>query len=221
MSTPARQSVAILIPALNEAATIAAVVQRAAQIGVPLVIDDGSMDGTGAAAQTAGAQVIRLAQNQGYECALSVGMRQALDQGFVFALTMDADGQHGLESARLVLAAMRDDLDLVIGTRSSKPRLGEVLAGWLGSFLWRVSDPFSGLKLYRLASCTASGDFDSRRLVGAELLARCHRRGLALTTVPIITQARADQSRYGVSFRANFKLLRALLLLTAVYLGLL
>lgn len=221
MSTPDRQTVAILIPALNEAATIAAVVARAAQIGVPMVINDGSTDGTEAVAQKAGAQVISLAQNQGYEGALSAGMRQAQAKGFAFALTMDADGQHGLESARLVLAAVRDDLDLVVGTRSRKQRFGEVLAGWLGSRLWRVEDPFSGLKLYRLASCSANGDFDRYHLVGAEWLARSHRRGLALATVRIHTHARADQSRYGASFAANFKLLRALMLLTAIYFGLL
>ena len=219
MRPPARQTVAILIPALNEAATIGDVVGRAAQIGVPFVIDDGSTDGTSAAAKTAGAQVIRLAQNQGYEGALSVGMRRAIDQGFVYALTMDADGQHGLESARLVLATMSDELDMVIGIRSRKQRAGEVLAGWLGSLLWNVSDPFSGLKLYRLSTCSACGDFDSHRLVGAELLARCYRSGLALATVPITTKKRADQSRYGASFSVNFKLLRALLILTAVYLG--
>lgn len=219
MSTPARQTVAILIPALNEAATISDVVVRAAQIGIPLVIDDGSTDGTSAAATIAGAQVIRLAQNRGYEGALSAGMRQALDQGFVYALTMDADGQHGLESARLVLEAMSDESDLVIGVRRHKQRAVEVFAGWFGALLWKVGDPFSGLKLYRLSSCSAFGDFDNHRLVGAELFVRCHRGGLTLATVSITTERRTDQSRYGANFSANFKLFKALLLLVFIHLG--
>src|SRR5450759_609710 len=99
MKTPNPTSTAIIIPAFNEAATIAAVVGNASRIGHVVVVNDGSSDGTERAATAAGATVITLKGNQGYEGALTRGMQFAVENKFSFALTMDADGQHRLESA--------------------------------------------------------------------------------------------------------------------------
>ena len=41
-----RSRIAIIVPALNEAATIGAVVERACEFGLPIVVDDGSHDAT-------------------------------------------------------------------------------------------------------------------------------------------------------------------------------
>jgi len=52
--------IAALVPAFNEERNIAAVVQGARPfVSLVLVVDDGSADSTGAAAQLAGAVVIR------------------------------------------------------------------------------------------------------------------------------------------------------------------
>lgn len=60
-------TVAILIPALNEAATIASVVKVAleSQLGFVLVIDDASNDGTASIAESTGAEVLILEENLG------------------------------------------------------------------------------------------------------------------------------------------------------------
>lgn len=60
-------TVAILIPALNEAATIANVVEVAvkSQLGPVLVVDDGSSDQTASIAENVGAEVLQLKNNLG------------------------------------------------------------------------------------------------------------------------------------------------------------
>ena len=65
----------VLIPALDECATIASViaVARAAAVGPVVVIDDGSTDCTAEAAAAAGAEVVRLATNRGKGGALAAG----------------------------------------------------------------------------------------------------------------------------------------------------
>ena len=63
----------VLIPALNEAATIAEVVQGVLPYGTPLVVSDGSSDDTVTLARAAGAEVVELSRNRGYEGALDAG----------------------------------------------------------------------------------------------------------------------------------------------------
>jgi len=80
----------VLIPALDEAATIASViaVARAADVGPVVVVDVGSTDGTAEVAAAAGAEVIRLATNLGKGGALAAG---AGARGEALAVLLDAD----------------------------------------------------------------------------------------------------------------------------------
>ncbi|MDR1799681.1 MAG: glycosyltransferase, partial [Bifidobacteriaceae bacterium] len=70
------QRVAVVIPAKNESARIAATVRAALTIpGVDLVlvVDDGSGDATGAFAREAGAVVVRHSHNRGKAAAMETG----------------------------------------------------------------------------------------------------------------------------------------------------
>jgi glycosyltransferase involved in cell wall biosynthesis len=86
---PSRDAV-VLIPALDEAATIASViaVARAAAVGPVVVIDDGSTDGTAEVAAEAGAEVLRLATNHGKGGALHAG---ASSRREAVVVLLDAD----------------------------------------------------------------------------------------------------------------------------------
>ncbi|TDC37746.1 glycosyltransferase family 2 protein [Micromonospora sp. KC213] len=111
--------VLIIIPALNEAGSIADVVGevRGELPGVDvLVVDDGSTDRTAAVAAAAGARVAKLPYNLGVGGAMRLGYRYARDNGYDVAIQIDADGQH---DPRYVpkLVDLLDDTDLVIGAR--------------------------------------------------------------------------------------------------------
>jgi glycosyltransferase involved in cell wall biosynthesis len=209
----------VVVPAYNEAMTIATVVAEARALGDVVVVDDGSRDSTAELACAAGAAVLSLAGNTGYEGALGTGIQYAIDRNYDFALTMDADGQHRLESAQALIDAL-SDADIAVGIRQKKQRTAEWVASWIGALMWKVADPYSGLKLYRLATCKAFAPFDSRRLVGAEMMVRARRNGLRLVTIPIQTAERADAPRFANLLRANYRLTRATVLLVGISWGL-
>jgi glycosyltransferase involved in cell wall biosynthesis len=211
-------ALAVVIPAYNEAATIAGVVASVREIGHVIVIDDCSRDTTASLAREEGAEVLSLVRNVGYEAALNAGFEYAFANDYEYILTMDADGQHRAESVRRLLNAL-GDADIAIGLRHTKQRLVEWISSCIGSLLWGVSDPFSGLKLYRSSSCKDLAPFDRHRLVGAELFVRAHREGRKLVCVPIQTLPRADMPRFGTNWGANLRLAKACVLLSALHCG--
>jgi dolichol-phosphate mannosyltransferase len=110
-------SLSIVLPAFNEAATIAQAVREAeaalGRLGCAfeiIVVDDGSADGTAEIAEAAGGpavRVVRHAQNRGYGVALRTGF--AASRGDLIGFS-DADCQFDLgEIDRLVLLCRDHD----------------------------------------------------------------------------------------------------------------
>ena len=109
----------VVIPALNEAASIGGVVKEIVETGLtPIVIDDGSIDSTGAFAEQAGAIVLRLPYNLGVGAAVRCGLRFAIEHGATEVIQCDADDQHPVSHIPSLLhAAQASGADLVIGSR--------------------------------------------------------------------------------------------------------
>jgi len=111
--------VLVVVPALNEAETIGAVVASLHDHGYDvLVIDDGSTDRTTELAASAGASVLRLPLNLGVGGALRLGFREAQRRGYRTAVQCDADGQHDPAQIAVLLDALEaSGFDMVIGSR--------------------------------------------------------------------------------------------------------
>src|SRR2546426_3283307 len=116
-------TVAIIMPARNEAAAIGHVLSRIPrQIDgmavVPIVVDDGSSDQTARIARQGGARVVRHLTNLGVGAATRTGFQVALVLGAGIIVTMDSDGQHEpAEIERLVRCLVEGQFDVVIGSR--------------------------------------------------------------------------------------------------------
>ena len=96
----------VLLPAYHEEGIIGRVVTRIRGLypdqsqAEVLVVDDGSADGTGAAAEKAGARVVRHPYNKGNGAAIKTGIRAAgrNAEGGDIALSGDGrGGAHGVE----------------------------------------------------------------------------------------------------------------------------
>lgn len=109
-----------VIPLFNEGQVIADVVKDVLTTFPNVVcIDDGSTDDSAAAAQAAGAVVVRHPVNLGQGAALQTGFEYALSQpGMRWVVTFDADGQHQVSDVQAMLAkAEAEDLQVVFGSR--------------------------------------------------------------------------------------------------------
>jgi glycosyltransferase involved in cell wall biosynthesis len=209
-----RSRVAIVIPALNESATISDIVRTAAAYGVPIVVDDGSTDGTAELARLAGATVVRHERNLGYDAALNSGFKQAAALRAEVVVTLDADGQHDPGLVQKLLERIDAGADVVVGTRSRRHRLAEHLFAWYTTLRFGIRDPLCGLKAYRRTAYDALGHFDSYDSIGTELMLFAARAGYRLRGLPFQVGERRDRPRFGRRFAANLKILRAMLLST-------
>ncbi len=203
----------ILIPALNEAETISDVVSGVMEYGTPLVVSDGSTDDTAKAALAAGAEVLELPLNRGYEGALDAGFATAADLGAELVITFDADGQFDpklLGAIQSVIAS--SGVTLVLGIRPTFARIAERLFGYYARIRYGVRDILCGVKAYPIALYFGHGRFDAGRSVGTELALTALRRGDPFATVPAEVRSRQDDKpRFGSGWRANKRILIALL----------
>jgi len=134
------EQTSVVIPAFNEADVIGDVVAaltRSAAWREILVVDDGSDDRTSAAAEAAGARVIRHPYNKGNGASVKSGIRAAAGE---YVLIIDADGQHPPEDA-VRLVSRLGEFDLVVGARAHSTqatlarRLGNHLLNGLATYL--------------------------------------------------------------------------------------
>lgn len=108
----------IIIPALNEAATLPALLTELARRHPQaelLVVDDGSTDDTATVATAAGARAIRHPYRKGNGAAVKTGARAARGRILVF---MDGDGQHPAAAVAGLLEQIEAGHDMVVGARS-------------------------------------------------------------------------------------------------------
>jgi glycosyltransferase involved in cell wall biosynthesis len=126
----ARKRLLVIMPALNEAATIGPVLQRVPR-DIPgidavelLVVDDGSTDDTVKLSLAAGASVISHGKNRGVGAAMQTGLDEAVRRRVDFAVNVDSDGQFAPEDIpRLLAPLVAGETDFATASRFKDPKL--------------------------------------------------------------------------------------------------
>jgi glycosyltransferase involved in cell wall biosynthesis len=116
-------SVAVVIPAFNEAQRIGKTLEELVKYFTKIVVvDDGSIDSTVSEVSKLGILAIKHPLNLGQGAALQTGIEAALlDPSTTEILTFDADGQHDINSALLLIDEIQNsEYDIVLGSRYCK-----------------------------------------------------------------------------------------------------
>ena len=214
-----------IVPAFNERDAIGAVVadlQSSAHVDV-LVVDDGSGDGTAAAAVSAGARVVTLPFNLGIGAAVQTGYVAAQNGGYDVAIQVDGDGQHPAgEIPALIEALVASGADVVIGsrflgsgafrsTRARRAGIGlfaRVVSAAVGVPLTDTTSGFRAAGPRAIALYAAAYPHDYPEV---EALVIGHRAGLRIIEAPVAMRERQGGQTSITPIRSAYYMVKVLL----------
>ena len=189
---------AVLIPALNAAASLPVLLERTLNFVSRdriFIINDGSLDATKSAAEQFGVNVISHERNRGKGAALQTGFDAVLSGGFPAVITMDADLQHRPEEIpNFITFHSLTRNDVIIGSRlhnTMQMPFHRILSNTMTSVLVRmrtgaaISDSQSGFRfimrnVLEQVRLEANG-FEAE----TEFLIKAAARGFTFGSIPI------------------------------------
>ena len=203
---------AVLIPAYNESRSIGGLVKQLSGCAQVVVVDDGSTDNTADLASRAGAKVVSLSLNQGYDSALASGLEYLMQMNYRGFATCDADGQHQASDVERVLSRISENT-VIVGARASKARFSEKIFAYVSKPLWGISDPLCGLKGYSLDNLPEDACTYFAGTTGTGLAIGLVSRGSRVENIRIDSLPREHgRSKFGSMFRSNVKIVSSLVL---------
>jgi hypothetical protein len=201
--------VSVVIPCLNEEASIEACVREAAAAirdarltGEVLVIDNGSTDASPVIAEAAGARVVREEQ-RGYGRAYLRGFREARG---ALVFMGDADGTYNFGELPLFLEKMTGDVEFVMGSRLRGEihpgamiwwrRFGNFVLSGMLRIIFRpgVTDAHCGLRLVSKRALERMPLAAPGMELASEMIILAKREGVPMAEVPIEYRARPEDS---------------------------
>jgi glycosyltransferase involved in cell wall biosynthesis len=216
---PPEPRIAAVIPALNEAPSIARVVEGLrGQVllanGDVIVVDNGSTDRTGEIARRAGAKVVR-EERRGYGYACLAGVLAARDAVVIVLLDGDAADDPD-DLSRVLEPLLKGKADLVVGSRTLGSRAQgsmtwqQIFGNHLAAFLMRaiygvrVSDvgPFRAIRRDDLLA------LEMREMTygwPSEMIVKSIRAGYRYREVPVRYHRRLGVSKVGDTIVGSLK----------------
>ncbi|MBI1276847.1 MAG: glycosyltransferase [Anaerolineaceae bacterium] len=216
----------IIIPALNEAASIQRVISSVRQ-RIPhadvLVMNDGSSDETGKCAEAAGAMVLHMPYNVGIGASVQAGFQFADKQGYDVVVRNDGDGQHDpAEIIRMLDALAANEADMIIGSRyienrgyvgSPMRRLGSIILANLISLIvrQRVTDPTSGFIVCNRQAIHLCAQIYPHDYPEPESIVLLCRAGIRLLEMPVTMQPRLAGQSSITALRSAYYMIKVIL----------
>ena len=230
------RGICVVIPTYNNDGTIAAVVaDTLKECNDVIVVNDGSTDNTSSILHAIeGITLVEYEKNRGKGYALKCGFKRALQMGFAYVITLDADGQHYPHDIQHFLKANQQHPGaLIIGNRMLEGvdrSKGSSFANQFSNFWFYIQtgrhlkDTQTGYRLYPLKKLYGLSLLTSRYEAELELLVFASWHGVELVPINIDVyyppkEQRVSHFRPGKDF-ARISVLNTVLCLLAIIYGL-
>ena len=202
--------IAVVIPAKDEAATIGELLDGISRVSGhdlrPIVVDDGSTDGTADIARERGVLVVRHEKNRGLGAAVRTGLQAAVASGAPAVAYLDADLEYSPEDIpRLLEPVLSGRADYVLGSRFLGGVRGMKLYRRLGNHAFtalvalltrqRITDGQTGMRAFSREAARRAEiihDYNYAQVLTLDLI----KKGFRLEEVPIRYRVR----EHGESF---------------------
>ena len=200
----------VILPVLNETEALPWVLERMPEGYRPLIVDNGSTDGSGELAASLGARVVP-EQRPGFGSACFAGLSAAETDVVCF---MDCDGSLDPEELPLVAGPVLEDrADIVLGARQPERGAMQVHARLANRVLAfelrrRSGFPFEDLgpmRSARRAPLLALGIQDRRFGWPLEMVIRSLDAGWRIEEVPVRYRARSGRSKVTGTVRGTLR----------------
>jgi Glycosyl transferase family 2 len=205
------EGVSVVLPCLNEIDTVASVVREAKDAmntagvaGEVIVVDNGSTDGSAAAAAGAGARVVH-ERRRGYGAAYMAGFAAAEGDVIVMA---DADGSYDFSALPAFLDRIGEGDDLVMGSRFkgtiepgampwTHQYIGSPILSGLLNLLYRtgIEDAHCGMRAFRRSALEGMRLRMPGMEFASEMVVNAARAGLRIGEVPVSYRVRGGRSK--------------------------
>src|SRR5437870_449769 len=203
----------VILPVLNEAAALPAVLASMPAGYRPIVVDNGSTDRSVTIAREHGARVVHEAQ-RGFGAACWAGLVAATDEIVCF---MDCDGSlSGRDLVRVVAPLLQGDADLVLGARRHDPGSWPFHARFANRYLaWEVRRRTSvrirdlgPMRAARRDALLGLALHDRRFGWPLEMVLRAAEAGWRIRDVPVSYTTRVGRSKVTGTLRGTTRAVR-------------
>lgn len=216
-------NICALIPFYNHPDAIGYVVNRLSAFNLHIIIvDDGSDERSKLSLKPLlslpNVTVVTRKINGGKGAAVIAGMREALNRGYVYALQVDADGQHDLEKIPELLKLSNQYPGRIISgmpvyddsvpTNRRLWRYATHILVWIHTLSFEIRDSMCGFRIYPLEKTlnviNSMNNFGQRMDFDIEILVRSFWADLHIVQLPVSVRYPIDGVSHFQLFNDNF-----------------
>jgi hypothetical protein len=202
-------SLIVLIPAYNELNNLKKILKVNKKLF--FIVDDHSNDNTENFLKKNKINYIRNKKNLGYEKSLLNGINYIIKnyKEKKIICTLDGDNEHPVKLvSKIYKLFLKKNYDILVCNRKIKNRFLEECLSRIFYVKYKIKDPMSGMKLYKIHVLKKIINFTSNNLFLVDLLYLGIKNKFKIANYEIKTKRNLKKSKIGFGFKTQLKILK-------------
>jgi hypothetical protein len=204
-------SLVVLIPAYNELNNLKKILKKNKKLF--FIVDDFSNDNTEIFLKKNKVRYIKNKKNLGYEESLLKGIDYIIKnyKEKKFICTLDGDNEHPINLVNKIYKLfLKKNYDILVCNRKIKNRFLEEFLSDIFYTKYKIKDPMSGMKIYKIKSLKKIINFASNNFFLVDLLYLAIKNKFKVGNYEIKTKRNLKNSKIGFGFKTQIKILKIL-----------